>query len=192
MGTPTPRIPSVACTEFTNAILTEFIGDSGFVLFEWCILVIAINIELVSCYDSVFWIIPFFFFCELEGFLKFVLYSHGAWNTAKKVSLQWRYLVVFITVGKESIYPEYFDCVFCPFFLMLWLVNLFLIGLCLLFIWHLCICSWYAEFLKQKNPKSEGFHTFKKPDRFKSNCIISQQFHSLGDFACLVSFQKSA
>lgn len=75
MGTPTPRIPSVACTEFTNAILTEFIGDSGFVLFEWCILVIAINIELVSCYDSVFWIIPFFFFffCELEGFLKFRL-----------------------------------------------------------------------------------------------------------------------
>lgn len=71
MGTPTPRIPSVACTEFTNAILTEFIGDSGFVLFEWCILVIAINIELVSCYDSVFWIIPFFFFfLRVRGIFK--------------------------------------------------------------------------------------------------------------------------
>lgn len=74
MGTPMPRIPSVACREFTNAILTEFNGDSGFVSFEWCILVIAINIELVSCYNSVFWIIPyFFFFGELEGFLKFCL-----------------------------------------------------------------------------------------------------------------------
>lgn len=70
MGTPTPRIPSVACTEFTNAILTEFIGDSGFVSFEWCILVIAINIELVSCYDSVFWIIPFFFFLRVRGIFK--------------------------------------------------------------------------------------------------------------------------
>lgn len=135
----------------------------------------------------------FFFFCELEGFLKFRLVF--TWSlkyckegiTAMKISSRFYY-----RLEKNPSTLSILTVCFVPFFLMLWLVNLFLIGLCLLFIWHLCICSWYPEFLKQKNPESEGFHTFKKPNRFKSNCIISQQFHALGDFACLVSFQKSA
>lgn len=87
-------------------------------------------------------------------FFIFVLYSHGAWNTAKKVSLQWRYLVVFTTVLKRIHLSRVFWLCVLSLFLMLWLINLFLIGLCLLFIRYLPAFDQYAEFLKQKNSES--------------------------------------
>lgn len=104
-------------------------------------------------------------------FFIFVLYSHGAWNTAKKVSLQWRYLVVFTTVLKRIHLSRVFWLCVLSLFLMLWLINLFLIGLCLLFIRYLP--AFNAEFLKQKNSESDGINVFEKQDRSKRKCAIT-------------------
>lgn len=155
MGTPKPRIPSVACREFTNAILTEFNGDSGFVSFEWCILVIAINIELVSCYDSDFGSFHNYFFASWRDFF-FHFCLVFTWSlkyckegiTAMKISSRFYY-----RFEKNPFIRVFWLCVL-SLFLMLWLINLFLIGLCLLFIRYLPAFDQYAEFLKQKNSES--------------------------------------
>lgn len=105
-------------------------------------------------------------------FFIFVLYSHGAWNTAKKVSLQWRYLVVFTTVLKRiHLSRVFWLCVLSPFFNAL--TDQPLSDWSLPVVYSILTSFQYAEFLKQKNSESDGINVFEKQDRSKRKCAIT-------------------
>lgn len=117
-------------------------------------------------------------------FFIFVLYSHGAWNTAKKVSLQWRYLVVFTTVLKRiHLSRVFWLCVLSPF-LMLWLINLFLIGLCLLFIRYLPAFNMQSSWNRKIQNQMVLMYLKNKTDP-KENVLL------LNNFIHWVSFGKT-
>lgn len=104
-------------------------------------------------------------------FFIFVLYSHGAWNTAKKVSLQWRYLVVFTTVLKRIHLSRVFWLCLVPFFNAL--TDQPLSDWSLPVVYSILTSFQYAEFLKQKNSESDGINVFEKQDRSKRKCAIT-------------------
>lgn len=105
-------------------------------------------------------------------FFIFVLYSHGAWNTAKKVSLQWRYLVVFTTVLKRiHLSRVFWLCVLSFFFNAV--TDQPLSDWSLPVVYSILTSFQYAEFLKQKNSESDGINVFEKPDRSKRKCAIT-------------------
>lgn len=104
-------------------------------------------------------------------FFIFVLYSHGAWNTAKKVSLQWRYLVVFTTVLKRIHLSRVFWLCLVPFFNAL--TDQPLSDWSLPVVYSILTSFQYAEFLKQKNSESDGINVFEKPVRSKRKCAIT-------------------
>lgn len=105
-------------------------------------------------------------------FFIFVLYSHGAWNTAKKVSLQWRYLVVFTTVLKRiHLSRVFWLCVLSLFFNAL--TDQPLSDWSLPVVYSILTSFQYAEFLKQKNSESDGINVFEKQDRSKRKCAIT-------------------
>lgn len=104
-------------------------------------------------------------------FFIFVLYSHGAWNTAKKVSLQWRYLVVFTTVLKRIHLSRVFWLCLVPFYNAL--TDQPLSDWSLPVVYSILTSFQYAEFLKQKNSESEGINVFEKQDRSKRKCAIT-------------------
>lgn len=118
-------------------------------------------------------------------FFIFVLYSHGAWNTAKKVSLQWRYLVVFTTVLKRIHLSRVFWLCVLSLFLMLWLINLFLIGLCLLFIQYLPAFNMQSSWNRKIQNQMVLMYLKNKTDP-KENVLL------LNNFIHWVSFGKSA
>lgn len=104
-------------------------------------------------------------------FFIFVLYSHGAWNTAKKVSLQWRYLVVFTTVLKRIHLSRVFWLCLVPFFNAL--TDQPLSDWSLPVVYSILTSFQYAEFLKQKNSESDGINVFENPDRSKRKYAIT-------------------
>lgn len=165
--------PSVACREFTNAILTEFNGDSGFVSFEWCILVIAINIELVSCYDSDFGSFHNYFFASWRDFF-FHFCLVFTWSlkyckegiTAMKISSRFYY-----RFEKNPFIPSILTVCLVPFFNAL--TDQPLSDWSLPVVYSILTSFQYAEFLKQKNSESEGINVFEKQDRSKRKCAIT-------------------